>query len=66
MKYIKSTQSKGYGIGHKKNFNKFLKSVVNAKKPNANVFTPFVLEFSICIIKFGGFLAFTHFYNNLL
>ena len=29
---LKSCQSKDYGIGHKKNFNKLLKSVVNAKK----------------------------------
>ena len=29
---LKSSQYKDYGIGHKKNFNKLLKSVVNAKK----------------------------------
>ena len=29
---LKSSQSKDYGIGHNKNFNKLLKSVVNAKK----------------------------------
>ena len=29
---LKSSQSKDYGIGHKKNFNKLLKSVVKAKK----------------------------------
>ena len=29
---LKSSQSKEYGIGHNKNFNKLLKSVVNAKK----------------------------------
>ena len=31
-KELKSSQSKDYGIGHKKNFNKLLKSEVNAKK----------------------------------
>ena len=29
---LKSTQYKGYGIGHKKNFNKLLKKCVNARK----------------------------------
>ena len=29
---LKRSQSKDYGIGHKKNFNKLLKSVVKAKK----------------------------------
>ena len=29
---LKSAQFKVYGIGHKKNFNKLLKSVVKAKK----------------------------------
>ena len=29
---VKSTQYKGYGIGHKKNYNKLLKKCVNARK----------------------------------
>ena len=36
ISFLKSSQSKDYGIGHNKNFNKLLKSVVNAKKISSN------------------------------
>jgi len=53
---LKSTQYKEYSIGHKKNYNKLLKSVANAKKPKFyDVFIYFVLEFSIYITQFDFF-----------
>ena len=59
---LKSTQSKEYSIGHKKNYNKLLKSVVNAKKPKFyDVFIYFVLEFSIYITQFDFFWHITIF-----
>ena len=59
---VKSTQSKEYSIGHEKNYNKLLKSVVNAKKPKFyDVFIYFVLEFSIYITRFDFFWHITIF-----
>ena len=53
---IKSTQSKEYSIGHKKTTTNYWKSVVNAKKPNVQMFfIYFVLEFSIYILQFDFF-----------
>ena len=50
---VKSTQYKGYGIGHKKNYNKLLKKFGKCQKTKYyDVFIYFVLEFSIYIIQF--------------